>query len=496
MSTDYLMSKLPIRQHWKNIIKILKYVYELDKGYFPVMGISLMLLASVPYMELLLSAYILDGISAHRKLHEMLTVITVSVIAIMLVQFIAGAIYNRMEVHREQMYYLYECETQTKMLEMDFSRIDSPEVKELKDRIRKDNNWGAGINNVFWESGRIIENVFHLIGAVVIGLPVVRYMIQSETMAGWFVLIVLIIVQIISMRLKIHFRKQGDYWRYHEPKSVEEKEEMFCFAWDFANQESYNYKSGKDIRIYGSYDLMERWTTEVLRHKGFRNMLLKASWGDAGDWFFSEASGGAISGASYLIVAVVALAGTVTVGNVVRFAGCLSRFLNAVTGLIYGISNLALMARKQLSTLELIHMEDEMYKGKLPVEKRSDGIYKIEFCNVSFKYPGTEEYALKNFSMELTIGEKLAIVGMNGSGKTTMIKLLCRLYDPQEGEILLNGVDIRKFKQDEYSKLFSVVFQDFTLYPFPLAQNIAISHTYDSGLVRKCLEKDCCIYIP
>lgn len=94
MSTDYLMSKLPIRQHWKNIIKILKYVYELDKGYFPVMGISLMLRASVSYMELLLSAFILDGISAHRKLHEMLTVITISVIAIMLVQFIAGAIYN------------------------------------------------------------------------------------------------------------------------------------------------------------------------------------------------------------------------------------------------------------------------------------------------------------------------------------------------------------------------------------------------------------------
>ena len=77
---------------------------------------------------------------------------------------------------------------------------------------------------------------------------------------------------------------------------------------------------------------------------------------------------------------------------------------------------------------------------------------------------------------------------MNGSGKTTMIKLLCRLYDPQEGEILLNGVDIRKFKQEEYSRLFAVVFQDFTLYPFPLAQNVAVSETYDSALVRKCLE--------
>ena len=163
MSTDHLMAKLPVCQHWKNIKQILKYVYELDKNYFPFMGISLILRVSVPYMELLLSAYILDGISVHRELREMLTVITVSVIAIMLVQFIAGAIFNRMEVHREQMYYLYQCETQTKMLEMDFSRIDSPEVKELKDRIRKDNNWGSGINSVFWEFNGIIENVFNLI---------------------------------------------------------------------------------------------------------------------------------------------------------------------------------------------------------------------------------------------------------------------------------------------------------------------------------------------
>ena len=77
---------------------------------------------------------------------------------------------------------------------------------------------------------------------------------------------------------------------------------------------------------------------------------------------------------------------------------------------------------------------------------------------------------------------------MNGSGKTTMIKLLCRLYDPQEGEILLNGVDIKKFKQEEYCRLFSVVFQDFTLYPFLLSENIAVSHDYDSMLVKRCLE--------
>lgn len=488
MDTDYLMTKLPFREHRKNIVKILRYVYEMDRCYFPVMGITLLLRTAVPYMELMLSAYILDGISMHKDIRELFTVIMIAVLMIMLVQFLAGTIFNRMEIRREAVYYKYECETYTKVLEMDYSRIDSPEVKKLKDRIRKDRNWGAGINSVFWEVNSIIDNILNLIGAAVVGLPVVGYLIQSRTTTGWLILSVLVMIQIAAMRLQAYFRKQGDYYRYHEPKTLEEKEELFCFAWDFSSMESYNYKNGKDVRIYESYDLMERWTTEVLRHDKFRSMLLKASWGDGNAQFFSAMMKGAVSGASYLIVVVIALTGTITVGNVVRFAGCLSRFLEAVTGLIQNCSNLALTARKHLSTLELIHMQDEMYKGSLPVEKRSDGAYSIEFRNVSFKYPGTEQYALKNFSMRLTIGERLAIVGMNGSGKTTMIKLLCRLYDPQEGEILLNGVNIKKFKQEEYCRLFSVVFQDFTLYPFSLAENIAAASTYDSGHVKKCLE--------
>ena len=91
--------------------------------------------------------------------------------------------------------------------------------------------------------------------------------------------------------------------------------------------------------------------------------------------------------------------------------------------------------------------------------------------------------------MELDIGEKLAIVGMNGSGKTTMIKLLCRLYDVEKGEILLNGVDIRKFDQREYRRLFSVVFQDFNILPFTLEQNVAADMEGDKKKIEECLEK-------
>ncbi len=137
----------------------------------------------------------------------------------------------------------------------------------------------------------------------------------------------------------------------------------------------------------------------------------------------------------------------------------------------------------------MLDISDEMYKGKLSLEKRLDNRYEVEFRNVSFRYPGQAEYAIRNLSLKLRIGEKMAIVGMNGSGKTTMIKLLCRLYDPEEGQILLNGVDIRKFRQDEYIRLFSVVFQDFRLLSMPLGQNVAASTEVDRERAMECLKQ-------
>ena len=92
-------------------------------------------------------------------------------------------------------------------------------------------------------------------------------------------------------------------------------------------------------------------------------------------------------------------------------------------------------------------------------------------------------------NLKFRVGERLAVVGRNGSGKTTFIKLLCRLYDPTEGEILLNGIDIRKYSYEEYLSLFSVVFQDFKLFSFELGQNVAASVEVDEGKAKACLEQ-------
>ena len=103
----------------------------------------------------------------------------------------------------------------------------------------------------------------------------------------------------------------------------------------------------------------------------------------------------------------------------------------------------------------------------------------IEFRNVSFAYPGTERYVLKNLNLSLRGDEKLCIVGVNGAGKSTFIKLLTRLYNPTEGEILLNGINIKEYDYDKYQRMFAPVFQNFAKYYFSLGENIVLANEYD-----------------
>ena len=174
--------------------------------------------------------------------------------------------------------------------------------------------------------------------------------------------------------------------------------------------------------------------------------------------------------------------------------GSITQYVGAVTALssnVFALVELAGLEKANAPYLEqtftFLDLPNTMYQGSLTTEKRSDRKYEIEFRDVSFRYPGTDNWALRHVSMKFHIGTRLAIVGENGSGKTTFIKLLCRLYDPQEGEILLNGINIRKYKYKDYMEIFSIVFQDFQLLSQSLGSNVAGSIVYDRKRVEKAL---------
>ena len=191
--------------------------------------------------------------------------------------------------------------------------------------------------------------------------------------------------------------------------------------------------------------------------------------------------------AVYLFVCLKSWGGAFDVGLVTRYVGSATQLFGGISLLLLTLSQVRVNGTFLDTTFRFLDLPNHMYQGSLTTEKRSDRNYQVEFKDVSFRYPGTDRWALRHVNVKFRIGSRLAVVGPNGSGKTTFIKLLCRLYDPTEGEILLNGIDIRKYRYEDYMDIFSVVFQDFRLLALPLGENVAGAAEYDRDLAERCL---------
>ena len=173
------------------------------------------------------------------------------------------------------------------------------------------------------------------------------------------------------------------------------------------------------------------------------------------------------------------MTGEVSVGNFTMYLSGIITFNHLILEVFNSITDLKqydmyFSKFKQFDT----YLEFNEQNG---CELYSEMKYMIEFCNVSFRYPGQEQYALKNINLEMSSGEKICIVGENGAGKTTLLKLLLRLYHTNEGEIRLNGVNIQKIRYEDYMKIFAVLFQDFQLFSDSVRNNIILNDTASSG---------------
>ncbi|MDY2699259.1 MAG: ABC transporter ATP-binding protein, partial [Lachnospiraceae bacterium] len=243
-----------------------------------------------------------------------------------------------------------------------------------------------------------------------------------------------------------------------------------------------------DMRIYHQGDLCTGYLNQDTAY-GLGGTMHKLSKGPIGIWYAAAAAiSSALTGLVYVFVCLKAWAGAFGVGSVTQYVGAVTSLVGNIAELVEVLGLFRLNATFLRPVFEFLDTPNSMYQGSLTTEKRSDKQYEIEFKNVSFRYPGSEQWALRHVNMKFNVGSRLAIVGENGSGKTTFIKLLCRLYDPQEGQILLNGIDIRKYDYRDYMDIFAVVFQDFQLISQPLGANVAGSQDYDRRRVEKALQ--------
>ncbi|WP_179395394.1 ABC transporter ATP-binding protein [Lacticaseibacillus absianus] len=192
-------------------------------------------------------------------------------------------------------------------------------------------------------------------------------------------------------------------------------------------------------------------------------------------------------GCLYLLVSLKALSGAIAIGTVVLSVGYLSQLITAIAGYFMLHPQAAALYDALDHYLQFLNYPDPPAAGSIPVEKRLDRQFSVHFDDVSYRYPGATEDAVSHVTLTLEVGQRLALVGPNGSGKTTLIKLLIRMLTPTSGRITLNGFDIQKYDLAEYQALFATVFQDFQLFAFSVAENVAVSPNVDRARVAQAL---------
>lgn len=243
-----------------------------------------------------------------------------------------------------------------------------------------------------------------------------------------------------------------------------------------------DYSAAKDIRIFG----MQRWLEKVYD----RVFAKRLNWYEQQDeWSWRHDVLGHIVAATgtfaaYIYVIWLVIDGQIGAGDFVLYFNSIFMLSDAIRQWCDKISAFQWLSNNVCYLRGYLEQEDCL---SAPAGKAlPEGQCEIEFRNVSYTYSGAEEPTIKKISFRLNKGERLAMVGLNGAGKTTLIKLMCGLYEPTEGEILLNGTPISEFSRLEYFGLFSTVFQDITVLPVSIAENISSRKAEETDYERVC----------
>ncbi len=438
-----------------------------------------------PYFTLYLSAEIINQLIAGASLRTLFVLALVTVTGQLLLNVALHLIYCRKEETENINFDLNELYMLKIGCRMQYKHLEAPDTALLRQKIRNFSNFGGhGLRVLRWSYETLFGAIANIIFSVSLTMSLFRTM-SNVTLTGFpaFVnhpLSALVLLALIGSNIAA---KMISIYRL-EPKRTK--------LWSSFNLRYSRCKKyaecDADVIVLGAAELcIERCRQTLIDYND--EIMWKTLKISAMRSFIDRTLETVTNLVLYLYIGAKAYIGTFGVGNFFLYTGAVDRFLRAVSDLGGSISSLRQNNDYLIELYRYLDLPDDMYRGTLSVEKREDNKFEIEFRNVSFRYPGSDTYALKNVSFKFRIGERLAFVGMNGSGKTTFVKLLCRLYDPTEGQILLKGIDISKYNYDEYVKLFSVVFQDYFTFAFSLGENVSAKQDYDAEKVWSCLKK-------
>lgn len=481
---------------WGKMIKLNNRAFKVFCKRYPQMIfsrlISVIWTALTPYIAIYFSALVIDELADGRDAVRLKQLVLITLVSVAVAALISALLDKWKETQNAGIWLKVEHILSEKLFDMDYVNLDETKTAELLSTIRQNQNGGGwGLYRVINSYEDLGSSVLTLLGGI--SLTVSLFMNRVPESAGVYTILnnPLFVIFVIGTMLAVTclapalLNKAGSYQALNAGSHNLGNRMFFYFGWLGRNRDI-----ATDVRIYRQDKMCERYNRNKEDAFGSNGLFAKYSRGPVGLY---KAASSAVSviftGIVYTFVCLKAWAGAFGLGAVTQYVASITRVSGGVSNLISTLGDMRNNASFLVGVFEFLDIPNNMYQGSLTIEKRRDRKYEVEFHNVSFKYPGSDSYALRDINMKFEIGKRLAVVGMNGSGKTTFIKLLCRLYDPTEGVILLNGIDIRKYNYTEYMMIFSVVFQDFKLFAFKLGENVASNVIYDSERVIDSLKK-------
>lgn len=443
------------------------------------------------YVNIYLTARLVDELATEMR-PEKLILFAVLIIASTIVRQILHYTFFHIKQYKgifrgEKKQYMLN----KKLTSLDFADAEGQELRDRFFKIKQDEDWiSKGINFAYSTLEDLIDNAVMILGGVALSVSFLFTKVPDGTKGAWFLdspLLILAVIAIIAMITKL--ATASGIKAYNIELSTNDvaarMNRMQRHTEDILKDEN----RALDMRVYNQSSQIISIRREAIDY-GFAAMAKKNFRGSAGLLRAAQRFMMWIpDSVMFLAVGLKALAGAFTIGAVTQYVQALTRVSDCISGIIYNIADMRINAPYIKKVFDFMELPNKMYQGSLTTEKRSDRQYDIEFRDVSFKYPTAEVWALRHVNIKFRVGTRLAVVGENGSGKTTFIKLLCRLYDPQEGEILLNGIDIKKYNPRDYMGVFSVVFQDYFLLSQPLGENVGCAKDYNRDRAEKCLRE-------
>jgi len=404
---------------------------------------------------------IINGIQLHVEGKELLCQV-VFYAASMLLCWLIGSLFEFWDERlMNKTYRLIRVDITKHVIRMPYSEVESPKVRTFIEMI--DDN--VDIHELLEALSNMVNQILVIAGLVGI----------ISTLEPSIVLLI-VVVLVIKMLISRLTRNLWNKWR----ESIYDRMRKVNYILNILCDPAY----GKEIRING----LQKWMGEKFSQaesgyirimKDYNRALQKKNG-------IVEISFVAQELLVFLILAYRVFFDQLLIGDFTMYLSGISSFSNALSSIIDNTSTVFRAGDYFALYRELLNHSEE----KAPTD---GSIYNknltIRFEHVSFTYPGSDQRVLKDINLVCKTGESLSIVGMNGAGKSTLVKLLCRFYEPDEGVIYINDTNIHDIPMDEYKKLLSVVFQDYTLYGFSVAENVTLSSESNEEAVYDQLKK-------